>query len=109
MNEKYQDFLSLGSSLRGGEDKIEEVRLGLLGFRRDVEGLRDMVEERRKEVEGLLPLFLTVTSEPSKSAQPFSPRTEFQPSHRSCLRHDGSEAWIFEKTKAGSVNCLFRR
>lgn len=44
----------MGSSLHGGEEKVEEVRLGLLGFKRDVEGLRDKVEERRKEVEELI-------------------------------------------------------
>ena len=44
----------MGSSLHGGEEKVEEVRLGLLGFKRDVEGLRDKVEERRKEVEELV-------------------------------------------------------
>lgn len=54
MNENYQDFLLLGSSLHGGEEKVEEVRVGLLGFRRDVEGLKEKVEGQKKEVEGLL-------------------------------------------------------
>lgn len=54
MNENYQDFLSLGSSLQGGEEKVEEIRLGLLGFKRDVEGLRDKVEGRRVELQELL-------------------------------------------------------
>ena len=54
MNANYQDFLSLGKSLQGGEERIEEVRLGLLGFQRDVEGLRGMIEERRTEVRMLL-------------------------------------------------------
>ena len=54
VNENYQDFLSLGSSLRGGDEKVEEVRLGLLGFRREVEGLRGKVDGRRKEVEELV-------------------------------------------------------
>lgn len=54
MNENYQDFLLLGSSLHGGEEKVEEVRLGLLGFKRDVEGLKEKVEGRKKEVEGLV-------------------------------------------------------
>lgn len=54
MNENYSDFLSLGSSLQGGEEKVEEVRVGLLGFRRDVEGLKGKVEGRRREVEGLV-------------------------------------------------------
>ena len=54
VNENYQDFLSLGSSLKGGDEKVEEVRLGLLGFQREVGVLRDKVEERRKEVEELV-------------------------------------------------------
>lgn len=44
----------LGSSLHGGEEKVEEVRVGLLGFKRDVEGLKEKVEGRKKEVEGLV-------------------------------------------------------
>ncbi len=54
VNENYQDFLSLGSSLKGGDEKVEEVRLGLLGFRREVEGLKGKVDGRRKEVEELV-------------------------------------------------------
>ncbi|KAL9069318.1 MAG: hypothetical protein Q9161_005598 [Pseudevernia consocians] len=54
VNENYQEFLSLGSSLKGGDEKVEEVRLGLLGFRREVEGLQDKVDGRRKEVEELV-------------------------------------------------------
>ncbi|KAL8847118.1 MAG: hypothetical protein Q9221_007824 [Calogaya cf. arnoldii] len=54
VNENYEDFLSLGSSLRGGDEKIEEVRLGLLGFKRDVEGLKAMVDESRRDVEALV-------------------------------------------------------
>lgn len=54
VNENYQDFLSLGSSLKGGDEKVEEVRLGLLGFRREVEGLRGKVDGRRKETEDLV-------------------------------------------------------
>jgi len=54
VNENYQDFLSLGGSLQGGEEKIEEVRMGLLGFRRDVGALKDKVGAKQKEVEGLV-------------------------------------------------------
>ncbi|KAJ5723677.1 hypothetical protein N7488_001712 [Penicillium malachiteum] len=54
VNENYQDFLSLGTALRGGEEKVEGVKVGLLSFRRDVQALRDKVEDRRREVEGLL-------------------------------------------------------
>ena len=44
----------MGSSLKGGEEKIEEVRVGLLGFKRDVEGLKGKVESRRLEAQGLI-------------------------------------------------------
>lgn len=54
VNENYQDFLSLGSALRGGEEKVEQVRVGLLAFQRDTQAIRDRVESRRTEVEQLL-------------------------------------------------------
>ena len=54
VNENYQDFLSLGNALQGGEEKAEEVRVGLLTFHRDVQTIRDKVEARSAEVEGLL-------------------------------------------------------
>ncbi|KAI9933289.1 hypothetical protein ASPWEDRAFT_53078 [Aspergillus wentii DTO 134E9] len=54
VNENYQDFLSLGPALQGGEEKVEGVRVGLLAFQRDIQTIRDKVEARRKEVEQLL-------------------------------------------------------
>jgi len=54
VNDNYQDFLSLGSTLSGGEERIEDIRVGLLGFQRDVRGARDMVERRREDVAQLL-------------------------------------------------------
>ncbi|KAL8793085.1 MAG: hypothetical protein Q9195_004291 [Heterodermia aff. obscurata] len=54
VNSNYQDFSSLGGSLKGGDEKVEEVRLGLLGFRRDVEGLKTKVEGERTQVEALV-------------------------------------------------------
>ena len=63
MNENYQDFLSLGSSLHGGEEKVEEVRMGLLGFRRDVESLRGGIAERKTEVETLIEERKTIREE----------------------------------------------
>lgn len=54
MNENYQDFLGLGSSLKGGDEKVEEVRFGLLSFRKEVEGLRGKLEERKYDVESLV-------------------------------------------------------
>lgn len=54
VNENYQDFLSLGSSLKGGDEKIEEVRLGLLAFKREVQGLRGKVEDKKVDVGRLI-------------------------------------------------------
>lgn len=54
VNSNYQDFLNLGNSLHGGEEKVEEVRVGLLGFRREVATLKGAVEEREEEVGVLL-------------------------------------------------------
>jgi conserved oligomeric Golgi complex subunit 2 len=54
VNDKYQDFLSLGSTLSGGEEKVEEVRLGLLGFQRELSLIRSRVDSRRNDVARLL-------------------------------------------------------
>jgi hypothetical protein len=54
VNTNYEQFLSLGSDLKGGEEKVEDVIVGLLGFKRGVEGVRTTVRERKLEVEGLL-------------------------------------------------------
>ncbi|KAH6692089.1 oligomeric golgi complex component, COG2-domain-containing protein [Leptodontidium sp. MPI-SDFR-AT-0119] len=54
VNTNYEQFLSLGSDLKGGEEKVEDVRVGLLGFKRGIEDVRGKVRERRGEVEGLL-------------------------------------------------------
>ncbi|KAI9843793.1 MAG: hypothetical protein M1838_002440 [Thelocarpon superellum] len=54
VNDNYEDFLTLGASLKGGEEKVEEVRVGILGFQRDVEGVRDHVTEKQHEVAGLI-------------------------------------------------------
>ena len=54
VNTNYEQFLSLGSDLKGGEEKVEDVRVGLLGFKRGVEDVRGKVRERKAEVELLL-------------------------------------------------------
>ncbi|KAK2756404.1 hypothetical protein FQN54_005296 [Arachnomyces sp. PD_36] len=54
VNENYQSFLSLGPALEGGEEKVEEVKVGLLAFQRDVQAIRDSVEARRTEMKTLL-------------------------------------------------------
>ncbi|EEQ29009.1 hypothetical protein McanMca71_000938 [Microsporum canis] len=50
VNENYQEFLSLGAALKGGQDKVEEVRAGLLGFQRNVQGIKEQFESRKKEI-----------------------------------------------------------
>lgn len=54
VNTNYEQFLSLGSDLKGGEERVEDVRVGLLGFNRGVSDVREKVVGRRREVEGLL-------------------------------------------------------
>ncbi|KAL2176418.1 oligomeric golgi complex component, COG2-domain-containing protein [Thermothelomyces heterothallicus CBS 202.75] len=50
VNANYTAFLGLGDELKGGEEKVEDVRVALLGFRRAVEELQGRVRERRLEV-----------------------------------------------------------
>ncbi|KAG9676781.1 hypothetical protein KCU99_g3540, partial [Aureobasidium melanogenum] len=54
VNANYEEFLSLGLRLKGGEEKIEEVRVGVLGFGREVGSVRDLVASRTQEVGSLL-------------------------------------------------------
>ncbi|KAI9863635.1 MAG: hypothetical protein M1813_003658 [Trichoglossum hirsutum] len=54
VNTDYHDYLSLGDSLRGGGEKVEEVKVGVLAFRGGLEEVRGKVRERKGEVEGLL-------------------------------------------------------
>ncbi|KAI1113257.1 oligomeric golgi complex component, COG2-domain-containing protein [Nemania sp. NC0429] len=53
VNANYASFLGLGDELQGGEDRVEDVRVALLGFRRAVEEVRERVRERGAEVTGL--------------------------------------------------------
>ncbi|CAK4016575.1 hypothetical protein AC579_8115 [Lecanosticta acicola] len=50
VNGNYEEFLSLGGDLKGGEERVEGVRLGLLGFQREVEAIKKGVRERADEV-----------------------------------------------------------
>jgi hypothetical protein len=63
VNTNYEQFLSLGSDLKGGEEKTEDVRVGLLGFRRGVVDVRSKVRERSLEVEKLLKEKTQVTTQ----------------------------------------------
>ncbi|RPA73506.1 hypothetical protein BJ508DRAFT_419024 [Ascobolus immersus RN42] len=51
VNRDYGDFVGLGTSLAGGEGKVEDLRLGLLGFRRKVEGSKAEVESLMGELD----------------------------------------------------------
>ncbi|KAF4503116.1 conserved oligomeric golgi complex subunit 2 [Fusarium agapanthi] len=53
VNSNYTAFLSLGSELRGGNDKVEDVKVSLLGFRRAVEEVKTKVTERKDETNAL--------------------------------------------------------
>lgn len=50
VNANYTSFLGLGDELKGGGDRVEDVRVGLLGYRRLVEEVRSGVGARREEV-----------------------------------------------------------
>jgi len=54
VNGNYEEFLSLGGDLKGGEEKVEGVRVGLLGFQREIEAIRKAVQDRAKETAELL-------------------------------------------------------
>ncbi|KAK2748498.1 hypothetical protein FQN57_000631 [Myotisia sp. PD_48] len=54
VNENYQEFLSLGTALNGGEDKVEEARTGLLSFQRNIVNLKGRYEIRTRELRTLL-------------------------------------------------------
>lgn len=49
VNANYTAFLSLGSELRGGDDRVEDVKVALLGFRRAVDDIRTKVAARRED------------------------------------------------------------
>ncbi|KAI2634064.1 oligomeric golgi complex component, COG2-domain-containing protein [Xylaria nigripes] len=53
VNANYASFLGLGDELKGGEDRVEDVRVALLGFRRAIEDMRSRVRDRRAEVASL--------------------------------------------------------
>jgi conserved oligomeric Golgi complex subunit 2 len=50
VNANYTSFLGLGDELKGGEERVEDIRVGLLGFKRVVEEVQSRVRERRLEV-----------------------------------------------------------
>lgn len=63
VNSNYTSFLSLGDELKGGEERVEDVRVALLGFRRAVEEIKGRVRDRGSEVAGLNQDLLDVRGE----------------------------------------------
>jgi hypothetical protein len=53
VNSNYTAFLSLGNDLRGGDDKVEDVKVALLGFRRAVEEVKEKVTQRKEQTAAL--------------------------------------------------------
>ncbi|KAK1976819.1 oligomeric golgi complex component, COG2-domain-containing protein [Colletotrichum cereale] len=53
VNGNYTAFLSLGNELRGGDERVENVRVAMLGFRRAVDEIKGRVRTRGEEVQGL--------------------------------------------------------
>lgn len=53
VNSNYTAFLSLGNELRGGDDKVEDVKVAMLGFRRAVEDVKGKVTARKDETANL--------------------------------------------------------
>ncbi|KAK8208456.1 oligomeric golgi complex component, COG2-domain-containing protein [Phyllosticta capitalensis] len=54
VNGNYTDFLSLGQALQGGEERVEEVRVGVLGLRGALGDVRSAVLDREGEVQELV-------------------------------------------------------
>jgi hypothetical protein len=53
VNTEYTSFLGLGDELRGGQDRVADVQVALLGFRRQVGEVLSAVRERRSQVSRL--------------------------------------------------------
>ncbi|KZZ98657.1 hypothetical protein AAL_03175 [Moelleriella libera RCEF 2490] len=53
VNSNYTAFLSLGSELKGGDEKVGDVKVALLGFRRAVEEVKAKVATRTGETTSL--------------------------------------------------------
>lgn len=54
VNSHYEDFLTLGSNLKGGDAKVEELRAGVLGFKREAVSIRDTLLEEEQAIEKLI-------------------------------------------------------
>jgi hypothetical protein len=50
VNRDYSDFVGLGSSVKGGENKVQDLKVGLLGFRRELESIIAVIEGTKAEI-----------------------------------------------------------
>ncbi|KAK6498650.1 hypothetical protein TWF481_011230 [Arthrobotrys musiformis] len=51
VNRDYADFVGLGSSLRGGEGRVNDLKLGVMGFAREIEGVKEKIVKVAGEME----------------------------------------------------------
>ncbi|CUS09753.1 unnamed protein product [Tuber aestivum] len=63
VNRDYADFVGLGGSLLGGDGRVVDLRMGLLGFRREVAAIMGAVEGVRRDVEAQVRRRRSVRSE----------------------------------------------
>ena len=54
VNSNYQDFIELGLGLSGSENKVEEARLDVMGFRREVENMKSRVVGEESQINSLI-------------------------------------------------------
>lgn len=54
VNSNYEQFLNLGSNLKGGEEHLEDIRVGLLGFKSGVLDIRAKVQAKKDNIKLLL-------------------------------------------------------
>ncbi|KAK7207042.1 oligomeric golgi complex component, COG2-domain-containing protein [Myxozyma melibiosi] len=54
INRDYADFVGLGKSVSGGTVKVDDIKLAVIGFRREVEGMIIRLDSVIQEIEDLL-------------------------------------------------------
>lgn len=54
VNDNCNDYLLLGTTLQGGQDRVEEVRLSLLSCQRELKLLSEAVDSRRTKAAALI-------------------------------------------------------
>ncbi|RKF61384.1 hypothetical protein OnM2_042005 [Erysiphe neolycopersici] len=54
VNSNHEQFLNLGSNLKGGEEQLEDIRVSLLGFKSGVLDIRAKVHAKKTKIERLI-------------------------------------------------------